>query len=383
MAKTVGKLKIALVLDDSLDKTGGVQEYIISLGDWLRAEGHQVHFLVGKTTRTDIANVHSLSRNVGVRFNGNHMSMPLPASRRKLRALLAREQYDVLHVQVPYSPFLAHRLILAAPAHTAVIGTFHIVAYSQLVTLATRALAIWTRRSTRRFDQMISVSSAAVVFARETYHMPSVVIPNAIEYKRFNTAQPIRPDDPLINVLFLGRLVARKGCQYLLQAVAALQTRADLPAYTITICGKGPLDASLRAYATQHGISERVRFVGYVSEPDKPGYYAGADIAVFPSTGGESFGIVLVEAMATGRTVVLAGDNSGYRTVMEPQPELLFQPQDTAELAEKLAGLLQDAGRRKALADWGGMYAKNFDASIVGAKIVAEYQQALRKRAKV
>jgi Glycosyltransferase Family 4 len=119
-------MKIGFVLDDTLDSTDGVQQYVLTLGKWLKDQGHDVHYLVGATKRRDIPDVHSLSRNMSVRFNGNQMSMPLPAKKFEITALLSTEKFDVLHVQVPYSPLLAHRVIMAAPPQTAIIGTFHI-----------------------------------------------------------------------------------------------------------------------------------------------------------------------------------------------------------------------------------------------------------------
>lgn len=380
MANQPTHLTIALVLDDSLDKTGGVQEYMLSLGQWLARQGHAVHYIVGATQRTDIPNVHSLSRNVRVKFNGNYMSIPLPANRRQIKSLLQKENFDVLHVQMPHSPWLAHRVMLAASSGTAVIGTFHIVAYSRLVTLATKMLAVWTRRSVTRLDALVSVSSAAQSYARQTYGTHSTIIPNAIDYYRFHQAAHLERTRAL-RILFLGRLVERKGCRYLLEAIHVLQTQySDVPHYEVVIGGKGQLEPELRRYVQAHGLADKVKFLGYVSEDDKPGLYASADIAVFPSTGGESFGIVLIEAMASGRAAVLAGKNSGYDTVMAPQPELSFRATDSALLAQKLHWLLTDAAARKRLADWGMEYSRSFDVDTVGAAIVAEYTQALRKR---
>ncbi|MEJ0073018.1 MAG: glycosyltransferase family 4 protein [Candidatus Saccharibacteria bacterium] len=159
-------MKIGLVLDDTLDTPDGVQQYVLLVGGWLSEQGHDVRYLVGNTTRTDLKGVHSLSRNLKVKFNGNRMSMPLPSSKRRLRAFLQREQFDVLHVQVPYSPLLAGRLLAVAPSSTAVIGTFHILPYTRLVTLANRLLAVLNRRSGRRFDRMLAVSAPAAAFAK-------------------------------------------------------------------------------------------------------------------------------------------------------------------------------------------------------------------------
>src|SRR6188474_3063449 len=119
-------MKIGIVGDDTLDKPDGVEQYIQTIGRWFAQEGHEVHFLVGETTRTDFPNIHSLSRNVKVRFNGNRLSIPLPANRARIRRLLAKEKFDVLYVQMPYSPFLAGRIVKAAGPKTAVVGAFHI-----------------------------------------------------------------------------------------------------------------------------------------------------------------------------------------------------------------------------------------------------------------
>lgn len=374
-------LKIGFVFDDSLDKPDGVQQYILTIGAWLASQGHDVHYLVGNTIRTDIENVHSLSRNMAVTFNGNGMTMPLPTSRRKLRSFLVAEQFDVLHVQVPYSPWLAGRLIATASPLTVIFGTFHIVAYSAMVTAASRTLGLYTRSTVKLFDEIVSVSSAAQAFAKRTYGVTSSVVPNAIDYKRFNTALPRSEfNDDVITILFLGRLVPRKGCGVLLQAVRKLRSDHGDVAFRVLICGKGPELAQLQEYVDDNELGSVVTFVGFVSELDKPSYYASADIAVFPSSGGESFGIVLVEAMASGRAAVLAGDNSGYRSVMESRLDLLFDAHDSSALAKKLDALLTDGALRDQAAEWGKDYSRQFDASVVGHELLKRYERALHKR---
>lgn len=375
------RLKIGLVLDTSLDPHDGVQQYIVSLGEWLRSEGHDVSYLVGQTEKRDLPGIHSLARNVGVRFNGNRTTIPLPVSRRKLRAFLQQQRFDVLHVQTPHSPFMSHRLILAASPETAVIGTFHIAPYGPMVSWGNRALGIWLRRSLRRFDQMISVSSAAQAFAHASFGIDSVVLPNVIDYERFHTARPLSQyDDDKLTILFLGRLVPRKGCRLLLAATARLAADTSLPAFRVVICGSGPLLGQLQQFVAEQDLSQMVEFTGFVSEQDKPRYYASADIAVFPSRGGESFGIVLPEAMASGQSVVLAGDNPGYRSVMEPHLELLFDATNVNSLADKLISYMQDAKARQQAQDWGETYARSFDVPVVGRRLLQIYAEALRKR---
>jgi phosphatidylinositol alpha-mannosyltransferase len=382
MAANAKPLKIGLVLDSGLDSPDGVQQYVLAVGEWLRGQGHDVHYLVGQTSRQDIPNVHSLSRSIKIRFNGNNGSIPLGAGRRKLRRFLDAQNFDVLHVQIPHHPLLAQRLILAADERTAVIGTFHIAPYNKLVAWGNTALGIWLKPSLQRFDHIVSVSPAAATFAEETFHLATPVLPNVIDYERFHAAKPLAKyaGKDTLTILFLGRLVPRKGCQLLLEALARLKQQSSLPKFRVLICGKGPLEAKLRQFAADHHLQDIVTFVGFVSEADKPRYYASADIAVFPSSGGESFGIVLLEAMASGRAVVLAGDNPGYRSVMAPQPELLFDATNAKQLAQKLSHFMQDKAERQVMQTWAGGYAKGFDVSAIGTQLVEIYHQALRKR---
>lgn len=369
-------MKIGFVLDDTLDSTDGVQQYVLALGSWLSAAGHEVHYLVGETSRTDLPHIHSLAQNIGVRFNGNRMTMPLPASRRRIRALLSTENFDVLHVQVPYSPFMAGRIVQAAPAGTAVVGTFHIAPHSGVVRLATRILAAISRSSLRRFNVMLSVSVAARDFAMQTYGVESTVLPNVVDLARFANAQPIAlsGDGPV--VLYLGRLVPRKGCQLLLQAVERLLKTDTERKLRVIICGRGPLEPALRRYVSEHGIADYVQFAGFVSEADKPRYLKAADVAVFPSSGGESFGIVLLEAMAAGSPVVLGANNAGYATVLGPRPQQLFQVDDAAALAATMRVYLDDATARTEALHWQSGYVPSFDTGVVADRLLEVYASA-------
>lgn len=374
-------MKIGLVLDDSLDKPDGVQQYVLIIGRWLSAQGHDVHYLVGETRRTDLPNIHSLSRNVKVKFNQNRMAMPLPASMKKIRALLEREQFDVLHVQVPYSPFLAGRIIKAAGPRTAVVGMFHVLPHSRTVEAANRVLGRVVQGSLARFDVMMSNTKATAAFAAKTHGVKSVIVPLPIDLHRFTGARPFDRYRTGKTVLFLGRLVERKGCQYLLQAVNhAIKTGTWPKDARVVVCGFGHLDAKLKYYAANHGFVDRVEFTGFIKEEDKPRYLASADVVVYPSTGGESFGIVLLEAMAASRGVVLAGNNPGYASVMAPRPDSLFNPHDTAALADKIIEALSDKKMANAAVAWQQQYVKEFDINAVGEHTIEVYEQALRGR---
>jgi phosphatidylinositol alpha-mannosyltransferase len=374
-------MKIGLVFDDSLDRPDGVQQYLKNLGTWLASQGHEVHYLVGETTSSDLPHIHSLTTNIRVSYNGNRLSIPKPANNRKIKQLLEQEQFDVLHVMMPYSPMLAHKIIRYAPARTAVIGTFHILPQSLLVRWSTHALGIWLRSSLKRFDKVLAVSPAAARFAESAFGLSGVtVLPNVTTVSEFADAEPYEKyDDTIPTVMFLGRLVPRKGCATLLNAVAEVKSSGLWP-IRVVICGKGPQDVALLAQVELLGIKEAVEFTGFISEEDKPRYVASSDIIVFPSLGGESFGIVLLEGMAAGRPVVLGAANPGYASVMEQRPDQLFAPGDSHALAEMLKRFIQDKAAADASRLWQSEYIKQFDVPVVGARLVAEYAAQVQQK---
>ncbi|GMA36066.1 glycosyltransferase family 4 protein [Demequina litorisediminis] len=287
-------MKVALVLDDSIDRPDGVQQYVLTLGAFLERAGHEVHYVCSDATRTDVT-VHSLARNVGVTFNGNGLRIPLPTSRAMLREFLERERYDVIHVQIPHSPLFAARVVDEArrvQARTVrIVGTFHILPDGAVSEHGTRLLGRWLRRNLAKFDAFCAVSPPAREFAGRAFSIDPRVIPCPVDVTRFarEAAAATRAPgaDGRLVVAFLGRLVERKGAVELIAALAALDP-VVLARIEVRIGGKGPLMGSLTETVARHGLDDTVTFAGFVAEEDKAGFYADADIAVFPATGGES-----------------------------------------------------------------------------------------------
>ncbi len=374
-------MKIAFVLDDSLDKSDGVQQYILTLGNWYRVQGHEVHYIVGESERTDIPNIHSVSKNIRAKFNQNRMSTPLPTKRARIQKLFDEHEFDVLHVQLPYSPFLAARVIQYARPATAVVGTFHIIPFSTIESLATRTLALVLRRSVKRFDSIYSVSIPAQSFARKAFKVDSYVLPNAVNVQHFRAAKPFaKYNDDTVTIVFLGRLVERKGCMYLLQALELLHQKHKLVRVRVLICGKGPLLSKLEAFVKLKRLGNIVQFMGYVDESQKAKYLASADIAVFPSTGGESFGIVLIEAMAAGSRVVMGGNNAGYKSVLGEKTEQLVDPLNSIEFAKRLGHFISSQRARNAAYKWQQEHVRKYDVKIVGGHLLGTYETVIAKR---
>ena len=371
-------MKVALVLDDSIDRPDGVQQWVRALGAYLERVGHEVH-IICSVSEYDDPRVHAIAKNVSVRFNGNGLQTPLPASRKRVRELLIAEDFDVIHVQTPHSPVLAGRVVDEARKLRArsvrIVGTFLIMPTGRVAALATRALGIALRKNLRKFDAIHAVSPGSLEFAREAFHIEPLLIPLAIDTAALKgavkTARPPRRAGDRLVLAFLGRLVERKGVLELIDALALLDGDT-LDRLDVRIGGRGPLLEEAQDAVARHGLGEVVSFAGFVSEEDKPQFFADADIAVFPSTGGESFGIVLVEAMASGAGVVVAGTNPGYLSVIGSRPEVSVDATDTVAFAALLTRLVGDAALREELHAAQQESVKQFDLEVVGERIVRE-----------
>ncbi len=369
-------MKVGFVLDDSLDTTDGVQQYILNLGLWMTRKGIEVHYLCGSSNRQDIDRLHSLASKIPVRFNKNKLTIPLPSSSRSIRKVLIREKFDVLHIQMPYSPMLAARIIQLSPPRTAIIGTFHIAPFSKLHKFSTWALGYVLRPNLGLFDSVISVSSAAQQTAKSTFNIDSKIIPNVVDYSRLNISKN-KPADQK-DIVFLGRLVKRKGCLELVKAYEyLLQNQKNMIVPNLVIAGDGPDRAKIEKYITNNKLTKHIQLLGRVTEEEKAKLLSGAKIAVFPSIGGESFGIVLIEAMACGSGVVLGGDNPGYSEVLQKK-DYLFNPKNVKLFASKLEEFIN----RDLASDHKFQYElmKKFDVDIVAPKILDEYNSVIAKK---
>ena len=303
--------------------------------------------------------------------------MPLPTHKKALQSVLAAHNFDILHIQMPYSPFMAGRLMKLASDSTAIVGTFHILPYSQIVLLANRLLALANWRSGKRLKAVMAVSPPAKMFAQKLYGYNCQIVPNPVRVSDFCPKKRSQKN-VLPRIVFLGRLVERKGARHLLEAVAYIREHHlyDLP-FEVVIGGKGELLEPLQQYVRQSGLKDIVKFPGFVPETDKASLLATADIAVFPSVSGESFGISLLEAMAAAPGVVLAGNNPGYASVMHGLKNHLVQPLDTPAFASSLVEWLSNSEKRNTAATKQQEYVKQYDIAIVGAQIEAVYDTAL------
>jgi len=312
----------------SLTRPGGVQGQVTGLARALRRLDHDVTVLAPDDRQTPgrHGDVVALGRSTGVRANGSVAPVALSprAAWRALQSVRAT-RVDVVHLHEPLAPVAAYGLLVAPPAP--LVATFHRSGESG----AYRALGPLARWAAGRLSARCAVSEEARRTAVAALGGDCQVLFNGVEVARFADAEPWTTDRP--TVIFLGRHEDRKGLAVLLEAFSTVPDPARL-----WVAGDGPLTAELMA---RHPASERVEWLGLLSESELAARVAGADVLCAPSLGGESFGLVLLEAMAAGAAVV-ASDLPGYAMAAGGLADLV-PPGDVPALAAALRRALGDA----------------------------------------
>jgi phosphatidylinositol alpha-mannosyltransferase len=380
-----GRLRVALVYDDSLDRNGGVTQYLTLLGRGLARAGHEVAYFVG-ASRLDCleqAPVHSLARNIRVRFNGSSGTVPVWSTRRDITAALASLRPDVVHVQIPYSPFMSARVIGQLESTTALVGSFHVNSERALPRAGSRLLASVTQRSLRRFDRIVAVSDVAARFAARWFGINGLdVVPAMVDVaatrRMATTAGHERCSASGPRLVFIGNLVPRKRIDTLIAAFPAIV--AHNPGATLTIAGDGHLRRRLEQQVRRSRLGGAVRFLGTVDESEKALLLANAHVACFPSAYGESFGIVLLEAIAAGAGVVVGARNAAYAEVLAATPAVLSVPGDPTDLARMIVRLVSDDRLRSQVHASQQVVAARHDVAVVTATLLAVYEEALGRR---
>lgn len=378
MKKNAAALSVGFLFDDTLDNDAGVAQYVKRIGGWLADHGHQVDYIVGQSSiKRPEGRVYSAAHNMNVIWAGNRLSMPIWPKRQLINEIVESNKYDILHVMAPYSPFMSELVINRAAPTTAVIASWHIFPAGQLSVLGSRLLKLLYGHSLRRINQHLSVSSAAAAYAKQAFGIESQISPNVIDVQKFQPSATVRRIPG--RIVFLGRLVPRKGCAELIKALALMLRKTDRK-FELVIAGDGPQRTQLESLVVRLDLSKHISFLGYIDESAKADLLASAEIACFPSIRAESFGIVLIEAMAAGSGVVLGGDNPGYRTVLGDQPSLLVNPQQTTAMAKRLDLLLSDHKLADDLHRWQLATVQQYDINKVGPQLETIYRRTIAKR---
>ena len=370
-------MKIGLVCPYIYPESGGVAQHVRFLYENLRLRGHDVRILTASHGPQRASEGDILRIGVGFSMPTNGSVGTLTFSPRyigQVKTLLAREQFDLLHFHEPFVPFLS--LFLLRESRSVNIATFHAYAgFSPSYEFGSRVM----RRYASRLDGRIAVSAAARHFIDRFFPGDYKVIPNGVDVGRFANAVPVaRWQDGTPNVLFVGRHEPRKGLLDLLKAHRIMRKMGY--ENRLLVVGSGPQEREARRYVATRGL-QGVEFLGRVSDAEKAQLFRTADVFASPATGGESFGIVLLEAMAAGAPIV-ASDIHGYKGVVRRGREgLLVPPHDPRDLAVAIARLLDDPLLRAEMSAAGRERAEAFSWPRVTAKVEDYYGFVIRRLA--
>jgi len=363
-------VRIVLACPYAWDAPGGVQVHVGQLAAHLRIRGHQALILAPAAGPVNGATV--VGRPVRIGYNRSVAPVcPDPRSVPRIRRALAAFAPDVVHVHEPFAPSTALFATLVSPVP--VVATFHAYAErSRALAVAAPLLGpVWRKLAVR-----IAVSEAAAAFVGRRFRGAVRIVPNGVDLELFRRAAPATGLAEGRKLLFVNRLEPRKGFAV---AVAALERLAlEFDDLRLIVAGDGPERAALDSLPDD--LRERVTMLGNVAHDDLPPYHAASNVFLGPAVGGESFGIVLVEAMAAGLPVA-GSDIPGYREVVRPGVDgLLVRPNDPNALAAAVRSLLTQPDLAERLRASGLERAERFDWKVVTEEIERAYRDALAAR---
>lgn len=355
-------MRIAQVCPYSLSLPGGVQEQVLSLSRSLRGLGHETTVLAPCDGPPPEAGVVPLGRSIPFASNGSVAPLaPDPACAARTLAAFKAGDFDVIHLQEPFAPGPTLTALLSNQRR--MVGTFHRAGGSSAYT----ALAPIVRRLASRLEVRCAVSEDARKTAHEAMGGDYEMVFNGIDIDRYAQGEAWAKDAPTI--FFVGRHEQRKGLDVLVEAMGDIGPDARL-----WVASDGPQTAELRAKTID---DERIEWLGRISNEEKAARLRAADVFCAPSLHGESFGVVLLEAMAAGAPIV-ASDLPGYRNVARPDEHaVLVQPGDATALASALNKLLGDEGRRDEFRAAGRERAGEFSMDALARRYLSIYEASV------
>lgn len=372
-------MKIGLVCPYDIFRGGGVQECVLAIQSELEKRGHIAKIITPMPrsnsieppddivivgTSTDLKSPFHTTAQVSVSLDVDAM-----------KKMLHEESFDVLHFHEPWVPIMSRQLL--TNSNVANVATFHAKLPETIMSKTIeRVITPYTKSVMKYLDGLTAVSDAAAGYVKTLTKEQLQIIPNGIDLTKY-TPNKGHKVSSAPTILFIGRLEKRKGVRYLLEAFE-IYAQSN-PAAHLVIAGNGPEREKLEDYVKSSGIPN-VEFLGYVSEEQKQELFEKADLFCSPAPFGESFGIVLLEAMAKG-VVTLAGDNPGYASVLTGRGALsLINPKDIQQFARQIELLLEDTDVRKLWRDWALETVQQYTYPKVVDQYEALYKKVLKNK---
>lgn len=371
-------MKIGLVCPYSMARGGAVQEIVIAMRCELLKRGHDVKIIT--PLPKDLVSIDT----DGMIFAGTSKDFRSPlgtttdfsnADKNQIQEMLEEEKFDILHFHEPWQPFLSRQLLTYS--NSVNIATFHAkIPDGLMARTVIRSVTPYTKPLIKYLHELTAVSDAASEYAQSMTNRHITIIPNAITLSDFPaTKRPIDHQGKQ-RILFIGRLERRKGVKYLLKAYQLLTEQMEN--VELIIAGNGTDREKLEEMAAELQLPN-VQFLGYVDDKTKKDLLTSADLFCAPAIFGESFGIVLLEAMSSG-LVTVAGDNPGYTGVMQDVGKLsIINPHDSFEFARRMEMMLTVPAVRKLWQNWALEYVKQFDYPAIVDRYEKLYTEALHK----
>lgn len=366
------KIRIGMVCPYGWDTPGGVQSHMRDLAEYLIGEGHFVSVLapISDDTIEFEGYVVNAGKPISIPVNGSVARVlfgPLASSRAK--QWIASGDFDLLHLHEPAIPSLS--LLACSAAEGPIVGTFHV---STPKKKAIYAIGPILEPIVEKLTARIAVSELARSTLKDHFETDAVVIPNGIDGQKYANAQVSSEYSGPNTIGFMGRFEEpRKGLQVLIDSLAIVAR--FIPDVRYLIAGPGDSEEFMKKLNPQ--LRSRITFLGRLSDKQKESFLKSVEIYVAPNTGGESFGIILTEALSAG-TAVIASDIPAFKAVLENgEVGDLFKNEDSADLAKAIVGLLRDDDRRKKLASNGKLSAQKYDWQVVAEQIESVYEMAI------
>ncbi len=371
-------MKIGLVCPYNIFKGGGVQECVLALQKELSTRGHHVNIITPRPREVP-ENYDSSIILVGVATDVKspfHTTAQVSANvdSSALTKLLEENKFDVLHFHEPWVPLLSWQIL--SRSNTANVATFHAkLPETMMSRTIEKVITPYTKSVIKSLHVLTAVSDAASEYITSLSPVKPLIIANGIDQSKYNFEKR-KPSAPNKTIVYVGRLEKRKGVIYLLKAFAGLVLRH--PEVSLILIGDGPDRQKLELYVANKKIPN-VHFLGYVEEKVKIDTLAQSDVFCSPALYGESFGIVLLEAIAMGAAVV-AGDNPGYVSVMKGTgAKSIVNPKKIAAFSEKLEKFLFDEKMRIDWQNWAKDYIKQFNYTLITDQYESAYNMAIKQ----
>jgi phosphatidylinositol alpha-mannosyltransferase len=371
-------MKIALVSPYDFAYPGGVCNHISNLEEQLTRLGHEVKIIApaSKAVSALGERLIPIGKPRPVPVSGSVARITLsPWLSSRIKAVLEREKFEIVHLHEPLMPMLCTTVLRLSDCPN--IGTFHASGGKPWYNFGTPLGKLILKKWFRKLDYKVAVSGPAMEYVNKYFPDEYHILPNGVDTEHFRPdIEPIEEYmDGKLNIMFIGRLEKRKGLDYLLQAYK--EFKRTIPDSRLIVVGPGVRGRKKYGKQVARNGIEDVVFIGYTSYSDLPRYYRTADIVCCPATGWESFGIVLIEAMAVG-TPVVASNISGYASVLTNDAEgLLVPPRNAPKLAEALLSLADDKSRRQKMGQKGIVTAQGYSWKSVAKSVLACYQKTL------